>query len=121
MASILAELQKLVTPALVSEVSRHTHEPNASVHRAYGAAIPALVAIIANRSHDPDFMNHLVDLATSASADRDPEISAMRLASSPTGIDTTTPMGGWMSGLFGANLSMVTPPTNAAQFKAYIF
>jgi OmpA-OmpF porin, OOP family len=108
MASILAELQKLVTPALVSEVSRHTHEPNASVHRAYGAAIPALVAIIANRSHDPDFMNHLVDLATSASADRDPEISAMRLASSPTGIDTTTSMGGWMSGLFGANLSGVT-------------
>jgi len=93
MASILAELQKFVTPALVSEVSRHTHEPNASVHRAYGAAIPALAAIIANRSHDPDFMSHLVDLAISASADRDPEMSAMRLASSPTGIDTTTPMG----------------------------
>jgi len=108
MASILAELQKFVTPALVSEVSRHTHEPNASVHRAYGAAIPALAAIIANRSHDPDFMSHLVDLAISASADRDPEMSAMRLASSPTGIDTTTPMGGWMSGLFGANLSGVT-------------
>ena len=108
MASILAELQKLVTPALVSEVSRHTHEPNASVHRAYGAAIPALAAIIANRSHDPGFMSHLVDLATSASADRDPEISAMRLASSPTGIDTTTSMGGWMAGLFGANLSGVT-------------
>jgi len=108
MASILAELQKLVTPALVSEVSRQTHEPNASVHRAYGAAIPALAAIIANRSHDPGFMKRLVDLATSASADRDPEMSGMRLASSPTGIDTTTPMGGWMSGLFGAKLSGVT-------------
>ena len=108
MASILAELQKLVTPALVSEVSRHTHEPNASVHRAYGAAIPAFVASIANRSHDPGFTNHLVDLATSASADRDPEIRAMRLASSPTGVDPTTPMGGWMSGVFGANLSGVT-------------
>jgi outer membrane protein OmpA-like peptidoglycan-associated protein len=108
MASIVAELQKLVTPALVSEVSRQTHEPNASVHRAYGAAIPALAAILANRSHDPGFVNHLVDLATSASADRDPEISAMRLASSPTGIDITTPMGGWMSAVFGANLSGVT-------------
>ena len=108
MASILAELQKLVTPALVSEVSRQTHEPNASVHRAYSAAIPALAAIIANGSRDPSFMNRLVDLATSASADRDPEISAMRLASSPTGIDTTTPMGRWMSGLVGANRSGVT-------------
>jgi len=108
MASILAELQKLVTPALISEVSRQTHESTAVVNRAYGAAIPAFAATMTNRSHDPGFMNQLVDLATSASADRDPEISAMRLASSPTGIDTTTPMGERMSGLFGADLSGVT-------------
>jgi OOP family OmpA-OmpF porin len=107
MASILAELQKLVTPELISEASRQIHEPNAAVTKAYGAAMPAYTATIANRSNDHSFMSQLVDLATTAAADPDPVTSAMRLAS-PTSVDTTMRAGGWMSSLFGQNLSAVT-------------
>jgi OmpA-OmpF porin, OOP family len=107
MASILAELRKLVTPELVSEVSNHTHEPYAAVARAYEAAIPAVVATIANRSDDHGFMKQLVDFATAASADSDPVDNAMRLASSPTAVDATTPAGGWIASIFGQNLSGV--------------
>jgi OmpA-OmpF porin, OOP family len=107
MASILTELRKLATPELISEASRQTHEPDAAVSKAYDAAIPAYAATIANRSDDQGFINQLVSLATARSADSDPEKSAMRLASSSTGVDTTT-AGGWMSSVFGQNLSGVT-------------
>ncbi len=106
MASILAELRKLVTPELISEASRQTHEPDAAMTRAYDAAIPAYAATIANRSDDHGFMSQLVDLAAAA-ADQDPVKSAMRFASSPTGVETMA-AGGWMSSLFGQNLSGVT-------------
>ena len=70
MASILAELRKLVSPELISEVSRQTHEPY-DAPKAYDAAIPAFAASIANRSDDHGFMHRLVDLATTAAADPD--------------------------------------------------
>ena len=107
MAPLLAELRKLVTPELTSELSHHTQEPEAAVSRAYDAAMPALAATIANRSSDRGFMNQLVDLATSASADPDLVNRAMRLASSPA-VDTASAAGGWISSLFGENLSGVT-------------
>jgi OmpA-OmpF porin, OOP family len=107
MASIPAELQKLVTPELISEASRQTHEPYGAVTKAYDAAIPAYAATIANRSEDHGFISQLVDLATAAAADPDPVTSAMRLAS-PSSVDTTMRAGGWMSSLFGQNLSGVT-------------
>jgi outer membrane protein OmpA-like peptidoglycan-associated protein len=107
MASILAELRKLVTPELISEASRQTHEPDVAVTKAYDAAMPAYAATIANRSDDHGFISQLVDLATTAAADPDPLTSAMRLAS-PTGVDPTMRAGGWMSSLFDRNLSSVT-------------
>src|SRR4029453_13182675 len=107
MASILAELRKLVTPELISEASRQTHEPDAAITRAYDAAIPAYAATIANRSDDPGFMSQLVDLAAAAAADQDPVKSAMQFASSPAGVETMA-AGGWMSSLFGQNLSGLT-------------
>src|SRR5262245_51005561 len=106
MASILAELRKLVSPELISEVSRQTHEPDDAVAKAYDAAIPAFAASIANRSDDHGFMHALVDLATTAAADRDPIQSAMRLASSPA-VDTSSVMNVWLTSLFGQNLSSV--------------
>jgi len=107
MASILDELRKLVTPELISETSRQTHESDAAVSKAYDAAIPAYAATIANRSDDDGFISQLVGLATAAAADPDPVTSAMRLAS-PTSADTTMRAGGWMSSLFGQNLPDVT-------------
>ena len=106
MASILAELRKLVSPELISEVSRQTHEPDDAVAKAYDAAIPAFAASIANRSDDHGFMHRLVDLATTAAADPDPVQSAIRLASSPA-VDTSSVMNGWLSSLFGQNVSGV--------------
>ena len=106
MASIVAELRKLVSPELISEVSRQTYERADTVARAYDAAIPACAATIANRSDDRGFMHRLFDLATSAAADPDPVHSAMRLAS-PTPVDTSSVMNGWLTSLFGQNLSDV--------------
>jgi Bacterial protein of unknown function (DUF937) len=107
MASVLAELRRLVSPELRSEVARQTHEPDNAIAKAYDAAIPACAATIANRSDDRGFINQLMDLARDASADPDPLGTAMRLASSPAAIDTTA-TGAWLSRLFGQNLSGVT-------------
>ena len=51
-------------------------------------------------------MNDFVNLATGAGADSDVIATAMRLASSPSAIDTTTP--GWLATMFGKNLVSVT-------------
>jgi OOP family OmpA-OmpF porin len=107
MASMIAELQKLVSPELLSAVTRQTHESDVAVAKGYDAAIPACGATIANRSDDRGFMSQLVNLATGMPADSDPTASAMRLASSPAG-DTSTAAAGWLSSLFGPNLSGVT-------------
>src|SRR5688572_33257577 len=103
MAPLLAELRKLVTPELTSELSHHLQEPEAAVSRAYDAAMPAFAATIASRSSDRGFMNQLADLATSVSANPDLLRSATRLASSPSGVDTGSAASGWLSSLFGQN------------------
>ncbi len=108
MASMLAELQKLVTPELLSEVTRQTHESDVAMSKACDAAIPAFAATIANRSDDRGFINQLVNLATGAAADRDPIGTARRLASSPAGSDINTVATAWLSTLFGPSLSGVT-------------
>ena len=107
MASMLAELRRLVTPELRSEMTRQTHEPDDAITKAYQAAIPAYAATIAIRSDDRGFINQLMDLASDAGADPDPLGTAMRVASSPAAIETTA-TGGWLSTLFGENLSGVT-------------
>jgi OmpA-OmpF porin, OOP family len=105
MATIIESLRELVSPTIVSALSRQTGESESGISRGLSAAIPAIASTIAGRADDQGFMKNLFDLATKTAAG--PEaISA--LASAPTtGIDTTSPIGGWLSGLFGHNLSEV--------------
>jgi len=76
-------------------------------------------ATIANRCDDQGFMKELTDLATRTAADPDPLKTITRIASSGgTGIDTTTPTGGFLSSLFGQNLSgMVDSLSNYAGIR----
>ena len=106
MASMLAELREMVSPELIAAITRRTGESDVAVTKATNAAIPAFAATIANRSDEPGFMNEFVNLATGAGADSDGIATAMRLASSPSAIDTTTP--GWLATMFGKNLVSVT-------------
>src|SRR5262249_21614636 len=105
--AMLAELQKLVTPELLSDITRQTQESDVAMSKACGAAIPAFAATIANRSEDRGFMAQLMNLATGA-ADRDPMATARRIASSPAGSEMNSAAAGWLSMLFGPNLSAVT-------------
>ncbi|HEU5256226.1 MAG TPA: OmpA family protein [Vicinamibacterales bacterium] len=105
MASMLAELREMVSPELIAAITRQTHESDVAVTKASHAVIPVFAATIANRSDEPGFMNEFVNLATSV-ADSDPVATAMRLASSPSAIDMTTP--GWLATMFGNNLVSVT-------------
>jgi OOP family OmpA-OmpF porin len=107
MASMLTELRRFVTPELRFEMTRQTHEPGDAIAKAYEAAIPACAVTIANRSDDRGFINQLMDLARDAGADADPLATAMRLGSSPGAIDIAA-TGGWLSRLFGQDLSGVT-------------
>jgi len=78
-----------------------------------------MAATIANRCDDQGFMKELTDLATRTAADPDPLKMITRIASSgATGIDTTTPTGGFLSSLFGHNLSgMVDSLSNYAGIR----
>jgi OmpA-OmpF porin, OOP family len=105
MASMLDSFRELASPAILSIVTRQTGESESAIARGFSAAIPALAATIANRSDDHDFMKNLTDLASKAASDPDPLKGISRIASAATGIDTTTPTGGWLSSLFGSNLS----------------
>src|SRR5262245_34000707 len=104
MASMLAELREMVSPELITAIAHQTHETDVAVTTAANAAIPAFAATIADRSDEPGFMNELVNLATGAVTDSDPIATAMRFASSPSAIDTTTRTGGSLAALFGKNL-----------------
>ena len=110
MASILAELQNLVSPELRSEMARQTHESDEGLRKATDAAIPAFAATIASRSDDSNFMNQLVSRATGFLADTDATRPIAPVDSSPT--DTNA--GGWLALLFGQNLSPMT--TNLARY-----
>src|SRR4029453_7920015 len=107
MATMLDNLRDLVSPAILSTLSRQTGESESGISRGFSAAIPAIASTIAGRADDQGFMRTLFDLATKTAAAPHPEAIG-GLLSSPTGIDTTSPIGGWLSGLFGHNLSGVT-------------
>ena len=119
MASMLDSFRELASPAILSILTRQTNESESAVSRAFSAAIPAIGATIANRSDDSGFMKELTDLAARTAADPDPLKTITRLASSGgTGIDTTTTTGGFLSSLFGHNLSsMVDSISNYAGIR----
>ncbi len=108
MATMIESLRDLASPAVVSALSQHTAESESAVSRGLGAAIPAIASTIANRADDQGFMKNLVDLATRTAAGPDPVESTRALASSLTSAETTNPVGGWLSSLFGPNLTDVT-------------
>ena len=108
MATMVDNLRALVSPALVSVVSRQMAESEIAVSKGLGAALTAIVSTVANRADDQVFMNNLADLAAKSAAGSHPLDAIGALAPSPAGIDTTTAIGGWLSSLFGHNLSDVT-------------
>jgi OmpA-OmpF porin, OOP family len=108
MATMVDNLRALVSPALVSVVSRQMAESEIAVSKGLSAALTAIVSTVANRADDQGFMNNLTDLAAKSAAGSHPLDAIGALAPSPAGIDTTTAIGGWLSSLFGHNLSDVT-------------
>src|SRR5262249_26972261 len=105
----LDSLRELASPAILSIVTRQTNESESGVSRAFSAAIPAIAATIANRCDDGGFMKEVADLASRTAADPDPLKAVTRIASQGgTAVDTTTPTGGFLSSLFGHNLSSMT-------------
>ena len=108
MASMLDNIRELITPAMLTRAAALTGASESALTAGFGAAIPAILGTVAKRSGDTSFMTELGRLALGAS-DSDPLTAAKAFLSPATGgIDTTSPMGGWLSGLFGNNLSSVT-------------
>jgi OmpA-OmpF porin, OOP family len=108
MASILDNIRALVTPAMLSEAAALTGTSESAVGKGLGAAIPGILSALANRSDDGGFMKQLGNLALGTS-ESDPLAAAKAfMTPSNAAIDTTTPMGNWLSGLFGNNFSSVT-------------
>jgi outer membrane protein OmpA-like peptidoglycan-associated protein len=81
MASMLENIQGLLTPAILSRVTSQTGESESAVMKGFGATIPVIAAMIANRSDDRGFMKQVADLAASTAADPDGLISAGGLSS----------------------------------------
>jgi OmpA-OmpF porin, OOP family len=108
MATMVDNLRDLVSPALVSVVSRQMAESQVAVSKGLNAALTAIFSTVASRADDPGFMNNLADLAAKSAAGSHPLDAIGTLVPSPAGIDTTTPIGGWLSSLFGHNVSDVT-------------
>jgi outer membrane protein OmpA-like peptidoglycan-associated protein len=106
MAMIFDALRDLVTPALLSRMSAQTGDSEAALTRGFGAVIPMLFAALANKSDDPTFMSQVANIATEAASDTNVP-TYIPQAVGLSGIDTTTPTGGWLSKLFGGNLSGV--------------
>jgi outer membrane protein OmpA-like peptidoglycan-associated protein len=107
MTSMLENIQELVTPAILSRVTGQTGESESAVVKGFSAAIPAIAATVAGRSDDQGFMKQVADLANSTAADPYALRPTGGLGSAASGIDTTTAIGGWLSSLFGNNLSGV--------------
>ena len=106
MAMIFDALGELVTPALLSRMSAQTGDSEAALTRGFGAVIPMLFAALANKSDDPTLMSQVANIATEAASDTNVP-TYIPQAVGLSGIDTTTPTGGWLSKLFGGNLSGV--------------
>ena len=105
MASMLENIQSLLTPEILSRVTGQTGESESAVMKGFGAVVPTIVGTIANRVGDRGFMNDVADLATSTAADPNAIGSAAGMAFSTTGEGTMTDTDNWLSGLFGRNLS----------------
>jgi OOP family OmpA-OmpF porin len=108
MPSMSDVLRELVSPTMLSRLAQQTGESESDVSRGFSAAIPTIASAIANRSDDHGFMKDLAALATRTAAAPDPLAAISGLVSSTSAIDTSTPTGGWLSSLFGRNLSAVT-------------
>jgi outer membrane protein OmpA-like peptidoglycan-associated protein len=105
---MLDNIRELITPATLTRAAALTGASESAVTTGFAAAIPAILGTVAERSGDSSFMAQLGRLALGA-ADSDPLMAAKAFLSPANGgIDTTKPMGGWLSGLFGNNLSSVT-------------
>src|SRR5262245_58945679 len=103
MANILDSLRELAGPAMVSALSRQTGESETAVSKGLGAAIPAIASTIANRSDDSGFMQSMVDLTLQAPPDSLGALNAL-----PAGSDSGNTIRGFLSSLFGGNLSDLT-------------
>ena len=116
MATIIDGLRDMVSPAILSALSRQTGESESVVSRGLSAAIPAIASTVADRADDRGFVRDLLDLATTTAAGPHPLEAISALTSSPTGIDTANPIGidntnpyrGWLADLYGHNISGVT-------------
>ena len=108
MATMVENLRALVSPALVSVVSRQMAESEVAVSKGLNAALTAIVSTVANRADDQGFMNNLADLAAKSAAGSHPLDAIGALGPSSTGIDSTTAIGGWLSSLFGHKVSEVS-------------
>lgn len=107
MASMLDAVRELVTPSLLSRMSAHTGDSEPALSRGFGAAIPLLFAALANKSDEHTFIDQVANIATDSANDPDVPATLPRAVGGLSGIDTTTPAGGWLSRLFGGNLTDV--------------
>src|SRR5215475_12801570 len=105
MASMLENIQGLLTPEILSRVTGQAGESESAVMKGFGAVVPTIMGMIANRVGDRGFMNDVADLATNTAADPNAIGSAAGMAFSTTGEGTMTDTDNWLSGLFGRNLS----------------
>ncbi len=108
MATMVDNVRDLVSPALVSVVSRQMAESEVAVSKGLNAALTAIFSTVSSRADDLGFMSNLADLAAKSAAGPHPLDAIGALVPSPAGIDTSSPIGGWLSSLFGHNLSDVT-------------
>ena len=108
MPSISDALRELVSPTMISALAQQTGASESAVSKGFSAAIPAIATALANRSDDQGFVRNLAALATRTAASPDPLAAISGLVSTTSAIDTSTPAGGWLSSLFGRNLSAVT-------------
>jgi outer membrane protein OmpA-like peptidoglycan-associated protein len=106
MTSMLDNLHSLVTPAILSRVTGQTGESESAVVKGFGAAIPAIAAMTATRSDDHGFVTQLADLAARTASSADSAGPSGGLAAAALGADTGA-IAGWLSSLFGQNLSGV--------------
>jgi OOP family OmpA-OmpF porin len=108
MPSISDVLRELVSPTMLLTLAQQTGESQSDLSRGFSAAIPTISSAIANRSDDHGFVRDLAALATRTAAAPDPLATIGGLVSPTAAIDTRTRTGGWLSSLFGRNLSAVT-------------
>ena len=104
MVSIVAGIQDLVTPVLLSRVSAQTGESESAVSKGFAAVLPAILGTLARRSDDSAFMSRLGNMISMAPADTD---AIARAAFTAADAPAATPAGlpPLMTALFGDTLS----------------